>query len=176
MTMIADLSYPVGRFDPNAQWTAASRRAAIEDIAGVPANLRRAVSGLDDARFDTPYRAGGWTVRQVVHHLADSHMHGYIRLKLALTEDNPSIKPYDQDAWAGLNDSHLPIAPSLAILDAVNERWTVLWRALGDRELARIYTHAELGQMTVETHLHFYAWHSRHHTAQITTLREREGW
>ena len=176
MTTTTDLSYPVGHFDWHAQWGATSRRQAIADLAGLPANLRRAVSGLEDARLDTPYRPAGWTVRQVVHHVADGHMNGYIRLKLALTEDNPTINPYDQDAWARLPDSRVPIAPSLAILDAVNERWMVLWRALGDREYARIFTHLELGPLTVETHLHFYAWHSRHHTTQITALREREGW
>jgi DinB superfamily len=176
MTRTADLQYPIGRFDPKAQWTPSSRRAALEDIAGLPASLRRAVSGLDDAQLDTAYRPGGWSVRQVVHHLADSYIHGYIRLKAALTEENPTIKPYNQDAWAGLPDGQLPIAPSLAILDAVGERWMAVWHALGDREFARVYTHATLGPLTVETHLHFFAWHSRHHMAHVTTLRECESW
>ena len=176
MTMTTDFSYPVGRFDRTAQWTADSRRAAIEDIAALPANLRRAVAGLDDRRLDTAYRPGGWTVRQLVHHVADSHMNGYIRLKLALTEENPTIKPYDQDAWAALPDSRLPIEPSLAILDAVHERWTVLWRSLGDEAFARVFTHPEMGPLALDTHLHLYAWHSRHHTAHVTAVREREGW
>src|SRR5918992_5803978 len=132
MTMTVDLSFPVGRFDRTATWTTDSRRTAIEDIAALPAKMRQAVAGLTDAQLDTAYRPGGWTVRQVVHHVADSHMNGYIRLKLALTEDNPTIKPYQQDAWAALPDSRLPIALSLSILDAVHERWTVLWRASRD--------------------------------------------
>ncbi len=176
MTMTVDLSYPVGRFDRTATWTTDSRRAAVEDIAALPSRMRAAVSGLTDAQLDTPYRPGGWTVRQLVHHVADSHMNGYIRLKLALTEDNPTIKPYDQDAWAALPDSSLPIALSLSILDAVHERWTVLWRATTPAQFARTFTHPELGPLTLETHLHLYAWHSRHHVAHVTGLRQRERW
>ena len=176
MTMTADPSYPVGRFDRHRRWTAASRAGAIGDIAALPTNIRRAVDGLDDARLETPYRPGGWTVRQLVHHVADSHMNGYIRLKLALTEDNPTIKAYEQDRWAALPDSRLPIAPSLAILDAVHERWTTLWRSLEDPAFARTFTHPDMGPLTIETHLHLYAWHSRHHTAHVTALRAREGW
>jgi hypothetical protein len=176
MTMTVDLSFPVGRFDRTATWTADSRRSAIEDIAALPAKMRAAVSGLSEEQLDTPYRPGGWTVRQLVHHVADSHMNGYIRLKLALTEDNPTITPYDQDGWAALPDSRLPIALSLSILEAVHERWTVLLRATGDAQLERTFTHPELGPMTLETHLHLYAWHSRHHVAHITGLRQREGW
>jgi uncharacterized damage-inducible protein DinB len=174
--MTVDLSYPIGRFEPNAQWTAGSRAEAIGVIAGLPATLRRAVSGLDEARLDTPYRPGGWTVRQVVHHLADSHIAGFIRMKRVLTLENPAIQPDDQEAWATLPDNALPIEPSLAIVDGVAQRWTALCRTLGDRELARVYTHAERGPMTLETHLHFFAWHARHHTAQITALRDRQGW
>ena len=128
MTQPPDLSYPIGRFDWNGPWTAASRTASLDDIAALPTNVRRVVSGLDDRQLDTAYRPDGWTVRQVVHHVADSHLNVYIRLKLALTEDNPLVKPYDEDAWARLPDSLLPIAPSLAILEGVNDRWMVLWR------------------------------------------------
>ena len=176
MTMTVDLSFPVGRFDRTGPWTADSRRSAIEDVAALPARMRAAVQDLTDAQLDTPYRAGGWTVRQVVHHVADSHMNGYIRLKLALTEENPTIKPYVQDAWAALPDSRLPIAPSLAILDAVHQRWTVLWRATRDAQFERTFTHPEMGPLTLDTHVHLYAWHSRHHVAHITGLRQREGW
>jgi hypothetical protein len=174
--MTVDLSFPVGRFDRAATWTPESRRAAIEDIAALPARIRQVVAGLTDAQLDTPYRPDGWTVRQLVHHVADSHMNGYIRLKLALTEDNPTIKPYEQDAWAALPDSRLPIALSLSILDGVHERWTVLWRAITDAELRRRFTHPDLGPLSIETHLHLYAWHSRHHVAHITALRAREHW
>jgi hypothetical protein len=176
MTMTVDLSFPVGRFDRTATWTADSRRRAIEDIAALPATMRRAVAGLSDAQLDTPYRPGGWTVRQLVHHVADSHMNGYIRLKLALTEDNPTIKPYEQDRWAALPDSRLPIALSLSILDAVHERWSVLWRAATEEQFRRTFTHPELGALTIDTHLHLYSWHSRHHVAHITALRSREAW
>jgi hypothetical protein len=174
--MTLDPSYPVGRFDRTAAWTAESRRAAIDDIAALPVRMREAAAGLSDRQLDTPYRAGGWTVRQVVHHVADSHMNGYIRLKLGLTEDHPTIKPYEQDRWAALPDSRLPIAPSLAILDGVHERWTVLWRATTDGQFQRTFLHPELGPLTLETHLHLYAWHSRHHVAHVTGLRAREGW
>src|SRR5918994_2381576 len=144
MTMTVDLSYPVGRFDHTASRTTDTRRAAVDDIAALPATMREAVRGLTDAQLDTPYRPGGWTVRQLVHHVADSHMNGYIRTKLALTEETPTIKPYDQDAWSTLADSRLPIASSLAILDAVHERWTAINRSLQERDFARTFTHPEL--------------------------------
>ena len=176
MTMTVDLSYPVGRFDPQATRTAETRRAAIEEIAALPAKMRNAVRGLSDAQLDTPYRPGGWTVRQLVHHVADSHMNGFIRTKLAVTEDNPTIKPYDQDAWSTLADTRLPIDGSLAILDAVHQRWTTVNRSLVEHDFARVFTHPELGSLTLDRHTHLYGWHSRHHVAHITGLREREGW
>jgi hypothetical protein len=176
MTMTVDLSYPVGRFDHTAPRTAESRRAAIQDIAALPAKMRDAVKGLSDAQLDTPYRPGGWSVRQLVHHVADSHMNGYIRTRLALTEDNPTIKPYDQDAWSRLPDSRLPIAISLSILDAVHERWSVIWQSLGEADFAHTFVHPELGQQTIDAQVHLYGWHSRHHVAHITHLRQREGW
>jgi len=176
MTMTVDLSYPVGRFDKTATWTRESRARAIEDIAALPVKMREAVANLTEAQLDTAYRPGGWTVRQLVHHVADSHMNGYIRLKLALTEDVPTIKPYEQDRWATLPDSRLPIAPSLLILDNVHLRWSVLWRATTDEQFTRTFRHPDLGELSVETHLHLYAWHSRHHVAHVTGLREREKW
>ena len=130
MTVTVDLSYPVGRFEHNGTRTADTRRAAIDDIEALPARMRESVRDLTDAQLDTPYRPGGWTVRQLVHHVADSHMNGYIRTKLAVTEQNPTIKPYDQDAWSKLPDSRLPIHGSLAILDAVHARWTAINRSL----------------------------------------------
>jgi hypothetical protein len=174
--MTVDLSYPVGRFDKTAAWTADSRRAAIESIAALPAKMRAAVAGLSDAQLDTPYRPGGWTVRQLVHHVADSHMNGYIRTKLALTEDKPTIKPYEQDAWAQLPDSKLPIELSLAILDSVHQRWSAIIRSMKDEEFTRTFVHPELGPLNLETHIHLYGWHSRHHVAHVTGLRERERW
>ena len=176
MTMTVDLSFPIGPFDKTATWTADSRRAAIEDIAALPANIRQAVAGLSEEQLDTPYRPGGWTVRQLVHHVADSHMNGYIRLKLGLTEHNPTIKPYEQAEWAKLPDSRLPVAISLSILENVHARWSVLWRATTDAQFERRIMHPELGPLTLETHLHLYAWHSRHHVAHITGLRARENW
>jgi hypothetical protein len=174
--MTLDLSYPVGRFDHHAQRTAETRRAAIEDIAALPARMREAIRNLTEGQLDTPYRPGGWTVRQLVHHVADSHMNGYIRTKLAITEENPTIKPYDQDAWSRLADSRLPIDVSLAILDAVHARWTAINRGLQEGDVARTLVHPDLGQLTVDRHIHLYGWHSRHHVAHITSLRQRENW
>jgi hypothetical protein len=176
MTLTADPSYPIGRFDRSAPCTPDTRRAAIEAIAAMPEHLRRALDGLSDAQLDTPYRPGGWTVRQLVHHVADSHANGYVRTKLALTEENPTIKPYLQDAWAALPDSRLPVALSLGFLDGVHARWTALWRSLDDADFSRVFTHPELGPQTLDAQLHLYAWHSRHHVAHVTTLRDREGW
>ena len=176
MTMTVDLSYPVGRFDFTAARSADTRRAAIDDIASLPAKMRQAVNGLTDARLDTPYRPGGWTVRQLVHHVADSHMNGFIRTKLALTEDNPTIKPYDQDAWSALPDTRLPIEISLSILDAVHQRWATVIRSLNDSHFSRTFVHPENGPMTIDTQIHQYGWHSRHHVAHVTGVRQREGW
>jgi len=176
MTMTVDLSFPVGRFDRHAAWTAETRRAAVEDLAVLPVKMRQAVGGLTEAQLDSPYRPGGWTVRQLVHHVADSHMNGYIRTKLALTEDNPTIKPYDQDAWAALPDAKLPIALSLSILDAVHERWSVVCRSLSEADFTRPFVHPDLGQLTLDAQVHLYGWHSRHHVAHITSLRQREHW
>ncbi len=174
--IVTDSRYPIGRFDANAEPTPASRRAAIETLVAVPGTVRQAIAGLDEAHLDAAYRPGGWTLRQVVHHLADSHMTGYLRLKRALTDDHPTIQPYDQAAWARLPDNALSIAPALAIIDGVNEHWIALCGALDDHLLARVYMHAAMGPMTVDKHLHFFAWHAQHHTAHITTLREREAW
>ncbi len=174
--MTEDLRFPIGPLDRQAPITPERRTLAIESIRDCPARLRAAVAGLDDAQLDTPYRPGGWTVRQVVHHVADSHMNGYIRLKLALTEDNPTIKPYEQDPWASLPDSRLPIDVSLGLVDGIHQRWSVLWAAVTGSDLARTFRHPELGPLSIDTHLQIYGWHSRHHVAHITALRKREGW
>jgi hypothetical protein len=176
MSTTVDLRYPVGRFDPAAPVDPARRAPAIEEIAQLPAQMRDAVAGLSDAQLETPYRAGGWTVRQVVHHVADSHMNGLIRTKLALTEDVPTIKPYDENAWSTVADMRLPIAVSLGILDGLHARWAAVWRALQPADFARAFHHPEIGRMSLDTQLQSYAWHSRHHVAHITSLRRREGW
>ncbi len=171
-----DPSYPVGRFDRTAPFTPTDRTPAIEAFAALPAQLRAAVAGLSDAQLDTPYRDGGWTVRQVVHHVADSHMNGLIRLKLALTEDEPTIKPYDENAWSTLADMRLPIEVSLRLVDSVHERWVAVWRSMDDAAFARRFVHPDLGPLTVNVHLQLYAWHGRHHVAHVTRLREARGW
>ncbi len=139
--------------------------------------MRDAVAGLSDHQLDTPYRPGGWTVRQLVHHVADSHMNGLIRVKLALTEDEPTIKPYDQDRWVELADSDLPVDVSLQLLDAVHARWSALYRTLEPEQFSRTFFHPETSAVsTLDQHLQLYAWHSRHHVAHIMNLRRRERW
>ena len=171
------LRYPVGRFNATTSFTAATRRVAIERIAALPSDLRAAVSGLDDRQLDTPYRPEGWTVRQVVHHVADSHMNGLTRTKLALTENSPVIKPYDENAWATLGDMRLPIDVSLAIIDGIHARWAAVFRSMNDALFARTLVHPERGiTMTLDFQVHDYAWHSSHHVAHITRLRDRQGW
>jgi len=154
------------------------RRSAIEEIAALPKRMREAVAGLGDIQLDTPYRPGGWTVRQVVHHVPDSHLNAYIRLKLALTEDAPTIKPYDEKTWAMLADSRLPVEISLTLLDSVHARWVALCRNLKASDWARTFNHPEYpeGPRTIDWLVQVYAWHSNHHLAHITSLRKREGW
>jgi DinB family protein len=171
-----DLRYPIGRFDAGVPITGEMRESAVAAIAELPTRLKAAVAGLTDAQLDTPYRPGGWTVRQVVHHLADSHMNAYIRTKLGLTEHEPTIKPYDQDLWVPLPDNRLPVDFSLCILDGIHTRWTTLWRSLTAVQFNRVFHHPEIGVVTLDSQLQMYAWHSRHHVAHITALREREGW
>ncbi len=170
-----DPRYPLGPLDLTFTITPALRASAIDDIAALPERFRAAVAGLTDAQLDTPYREGGWTLRQLVHHVADSHMNGYIRLKLGLTEERPTIKPYEQTRWAELPDSRLPITASLDLLDRLHERWTVLWRALDQAAFERTFLHPELGPLTLDRHLQIYAWHSRHHTAHAVALRTARG-
>jgi hypothetical protein len=168
------LSYPIGRFDPLAPITPAMRTPAIDAIAELPGRIRAAIEGLTESQLDLPYRPGGWTVRQLVHHVADSHMNGYIRLKLALTEDFPTIKTYEQDEWVKLPDSRLPLDVSMGILHGVHTRWATIWRSLGGDQFARNFKHPEVGTLSLDGHLQLYAWHSKHHVAHITRLRERE--
>ena len=144
-----DLRYPIGPFDDHAPITADMRQPAIATIAELPSRLKLAVAGLSDLQFDTPYRPNGWTVRQVVHHLADSHMNAYVRTKLCLTEHEPTIKPYDQDSWVPLADSRLPVDSSLSIVEGVHARWTELWRSLAPSQFARVFHHPEIGVVTL---------------------------
>ena len=172
-----DLRYPVGRFRPHADPDRSHRAAAIADIAAMPQKMRAAVAGLEDRQLDTPYRPEGWTVRQVVHHVADSHMNALIRLKLALSEDAPTIKPYDENAWSRLADMALPIEVSLAIIDGLHRRWDALNAALTESDYGRRWTHPEHGKtFTIDWLLQNYGWHSRHHVAHVTGLRKRQGW
>lgn len=173
--MHADLRYPIGRFEPPAEMTAGLRVRAIDAIEGLPASLREATANLTDAQLDTPYRPAGWTVRQLVHHVADSHLNAYIRMKLALTEEEPTIKPYDQNQWAETADATLPLAPSLAVLGGIHTRWSVLARSLPPEGFQRTFRHPELGLLTIDTLLQMYAWHSRHHVAHVTAMRRRLG-
>jgi hypothetical protein len=171
-----DLRYPIGEFNAPTAITPEMRAAAIDAIAALPARMRDAVRGLSESQLDTPYRPGGWTVRQVVHHVPDSHLNAYIRMKLALTEDNPAIKPYDENAFAKLADQRLPIETSLSLLDALHARWMAIWMSMTPAQFTRPLYHPEIGPITIDYLLQLYGWHSRHHVAHITRLREREGW
>ena len=171
-----ELRYPTGKWIKVPNLDAAGRSAMIDGIANVPASLGAAVKGLTDAQLDTPYREGGWSTRQIVHHLADSHMNAFIRVKLGVTEENPTIKPYDEATWAKTVDSQLPVALSLSILEGLHARWTHLMRSLDDGAFDRMIFHPERGPMSLGDVLQLYAWHGRHHTTQITQLRERMGW
>lgn len=173
-----DLRYPVGRFDWDAAVSEADRPGLIAEIADTPGALRAAVAGLSRDQIETRYRPGGWTVRQVVHHVPDSHLNAYTRFKLALTEDEPTIKPYDEAAWAELSDSQkVPIDVSLDLLDLLHIRWVTLLRSMDAADFRRGLVHPEHGRvLTLDTMLALYAWHGRHHVAHITALRKREGW
>jgi len=171
-----DLRYPVGRFQPPTAGTAATRTAQIETLRRLPERLRAAVAGLNDAQLDTPYRDGGWSARQVVHHLADSHANSYVRFKLALTEDWPTIKPYDEAAWARLPDNRMPVGPSLDFVDGLHARWVATLQAMTEADFERGFQHPERGRMTLAANLALYDWHSRHHTAHVKSLRSRMGW
>ena len=172
-----DLRYPIGPEPPFTGATVESRADARNVLSTLPEALRAAVRDLTDEQLDTPYRPAGWTVRQVVHHLADSHMNAFVRLKLALTEARPAIKPYDEAAWAQLPDSRLPLDSSLALLDGLHARWTHVIASMTADDFVRSFYHPERREeITVDRHLHTYAWHSRHHLAHITELRRRARW
>jgi hypothetical protein len=171
-----DPSYPIGVFEAPALITPDERTGAIATLAELPEQLRNAVDGLGFAQLSTPYREGGWTLRQVVHHVADSHMNAVIRIKLALTEDWPTVKPYDEAAWAKLHDMTAPIEWSLELIEALHARWVMLLQSLNDEQWLRGYNHPEDGRVSIEEAALRYAWHSRHHVAHITHLRAKEEW
>ena len=172
-----DPRYPIGKFTPPQDITPALRTQAIDTIAELPAKFRAAVNGLKYTQLDAPYRDGGWTVRQVAHHVPESHMNAYVRLKLALTEKEPTVKPYDEALWAKLPDAKLPIDVSLDLLDSLHERWVRVWRALQPAEFARTLRHPDHPNLlTVDWLLFLYAWHGRHHTAHVTELRKQKSW
>jgi hypothetical protein len=172
-----DLRYPIGKFDFKQTVEPGRYAALIAEVAAAPALYRDAVRGLDEAQLDTPYRPEGWTVRQTVHHVADSHMNSYIRMRLALTENEPTIKPYDQRAWAELNDARTaPVELSLQLIESMHARWARLLETLNGADFARTFIHPVVGVMRLDTNLALYAWHGRHHAAHITGLRQRNGW
>jgi hypothetical protein len=173
----SDLRYPVGAFRFPESVSAVDRALYVDQIAQAPAILSAAVEGLSETQLDTPYRPGGWTVRQVVHHLPDSHLNSYVRFRLALTEDQPVVKPYEESLWAELADARsMPAEPSLALLEALHARWAVLLRSLSEAQWKRTFRHPKLGLVSLENNAALYAWHGRHHVAHITALRERMGW
>jgi uncharacterized damage-inducible protein DinB len=172
-----DLRYPLGKFAFSGPLNEEQRAQYISHIESAPLALRRAVRSLSPDQLETPYREGGWTVRQVVHHVPDSHLNAYIRFKLALTEDEPTIKPYAEDRWALLEDvQSTPIEVSLALLDNLHDRWSRLLRSLRPQDWQKKFRHPELGMVSLERNLALYAWHGRHHVAHITGLRERMSW
>jgi uncharacterized damage-inducible protein DinB len=165
--------YPIGPFAPAAETNPWQRVELINELADYPRAMRGVVDVVGAARIDTPYRPGGWSVRQTVHHVADANLHNYIRLKLALTEPEPGVAAFAQERWAELPDSRLPVEVSLRLLEAVHERWDVVWRSLLDEQFDRTFRHSKRGLMTVDAHLQFSVWHSRHHLAQIRTLLQQ---
>jgi len=174
---MSDIRYPIGKFEPKPQLTDVDRQALTNQIAWAPTKLREAVQGLSDQQLDLPYREGGWTSRQQVHHLPDSHINAYIRFKLAVTEQNPTIKPYEEQLWAELIDGKsMPIEPSLVLLESLHSRWVMFLRALKGEDFARTIVHPVNGQRNLDWMLQLYAWHGRHHVAHIVALRQRMGW
>jgi hypothetical protein len=172
-----DARFPIGPFEHVEELSPEQRMRKIAHIKSAPLRLEQAIQGLNNLQLDTPYRRNGWTLRQVVHHLPDSHLNGYVRMKLALTEDDPTIRPYDQDAWSALPEvAEGSVDMSLALLDAVSRRWAHLLLSMTPDQFARRLHHPESGTMTLDCVLAEYAWHGRHHIAHITTLRDQRRW
>ena len=172
-----DPRYPIGKFSYTGPLTAEQKQECLNNIEQTPARLRTALSGLSDQQLNTPYRDGGWTLRQLAHHVPDSHMNSYVRFRLALTENEPVIKPYDEKRWAELSDARTaPIEVSLALLEALHARWAPWLSTLSEADWNRSFRHPELGPISLKNNAALYAWHGRHHIAHITSLRERMGW
>lgn len=172
-----DLRYPIGKFSFEGVLTDEARQKHLSEIENLPTRLRAAVSSLNEAQLDTPHRPEGWTVRQVAHHLPDSHMNAYIWFKLALTEEEPTIKPYEEGRWAELEEARTaPIEISLSLIDALHHRWSLMLRNIDSNEWKHTFRHPALGIVSLEKNLALYSWHNRHHVAHITSLRERMGW
>ncbi len=175
--MQKDPRYPIGKFNKNINVTKEMRREFINTIEALPSLLRKEVENLSQEQLDTPYRDGGWTIRQVVHHLPDSHINSYVRFKLALTEDNPKIKTYDEHLWAELQDSFkTPVEVSLNLLESLHKRWAILLNSLTDEQFEKTFQHPEWGNITLTKTLALYTWHCRHHLAHITELKKKMGW
>ena len=174
---MTDPRYPIGKFHFDGPLSEEQKNKLIDQIAQAPASLRAAVKGLSPQQLDTPYRPEGWTIRQVAHHVPDSHLNAYVRFKLALTGDEPTIKTYAEDRWAKLADTQAtPVEISLALLDSLHERWVCLLRSLHAEDWKRAFRHPEMGLVSLEKGLALYAWHGRHHVAHVTSLRQRNGW
>lgn len=171
-----DPRYPIGKPVLPGEFAPADRAAAIARIAALPHRLHEAVRGLDQAQLDTPYRSGGWTVRQVVHHIGDSHVNAYVRHKLTVTEELPPIRAYDENRWAELPDAIGPIGSTLLLVQALHDRWTHCLRELPAKAFVRCCVHSERGPMTLDDLVALYAWHGEHHVAHVTTLRAAKGW
>lgn len=174
---MADPRYPIGKFSFEGALTEDQKLKFLDDVEQTPTRLRAAVQGLSEQQLDTPYRDGGWTVRQLVHHVPDSHVNSYVRFKLALTEEEPTIRPYMEDRWAELPEAKTaPVELSLGLLESLHKRWNLTMRAIKPNEWKRTFRHPEMGSMNLEKALALYAWHGRHHVAQVTALREKMGW
>lgn len=175
--MSENLRYPIGEFNSTQEINPEMRGKFIQTIENLPARLREEVKDLDETQLDTPYRQDGWTVRQLIHHVADSHINSFCRFKLGLSEDAPTIKPYDEASWAEMADSkNAQIDLSLFMIDGVHARWTMLLKSMSDADFKREINHPERGGMSLNSLLALYDWHSRHHTAHIAKLRERNNW
>jgi len=174
---MSDPRFPIGKPEFRTDLTAADRKALVDRIEATPAALNAAIEGLDQSQLDTPYRDGGWTVQQLVHHVFDSHCNAFIRFRLALTEDHPRITAYDQAAWAELADATaVPVSVSAQLIEGLHQRWVAMLHAFDESDWSRTLDHPENGDMSLDDMLQMYAWHGDHHVRHITALREAKGW